>query len=179
MPDPQPHPPGRGIDVAALSAAAYEDLRVLAKARLRSSAPLTLLDTTDLVSETYKRLALQYNLQIESRAHFLGYCSRVMRSVGSSPCTTTPTGPSSSRDTASSSTGSTAATCGILATFRAIIGSGIARELGAAAWLAFRFRAPGDGVEVVGMAAELGDLLRRSGGWCCPCSRPPDAFRRG
>lgn len=70
-----------GADIAALSAAAYEDLRRLARARLRSNGPLTLLDTAGLVSDTYKRLALQHDLKIESRAHFLGYCSRVMRSV--------------------------------------------------------------------------------------------------
>ena len=43
--------------------------------------PLTLLDTAGLVSDTYRRLAQQHNLRIESRAHFLGYCSRIMRSV--------------------------------------------------------------------------------------------------
>jgi RNA polymerase sigma factor (TIGR02999 family) len=69
------------MDIAALSGAAYEDLRRLAKARLRSNGPLTLLDTAGLVSDTYQRLALRHDLQIESRAHFLGYCSRIMRSV--------------------------------------------------------------------------------------------------
>jgi len=80
-PKPQAPQPADGIDIAALSASAYEDLRRLAKARLRSSGPLTLLETTDLVGDTYKRLALQHNLKIESRAHFLGYCSRIMRSI--------------------------------------------------------------------------------------------------
>jgi RNA polymerase sigma factor (TIGR02999 family) len=81
--DPPKQPPMApgDVDIAALSAAAYEDLRRLAKARLRSNGPMTLLDTSGLVSDTYKRLALQHNLHIESRAHFLGYCSRVMRSV--------------------------------------------------------------------------------------------------
>ena len=69
------------MDVAALSAAAYEDLRRLARSRLRSSAPLTLLDTSGLVGDTYRRLAQQHNLKIDSRAQFLGYCSRIMRSV--------------------------------------------------------------------------------------------------
>lgn len=84
MPDKPPKAPpanAAGVDIAALSATAYEDLRRLAKARLRSNGPLTLLDTTGLVGDTYRRLALQHNLHIESRAHFLGYCSRVMRSV--------------------------------------------------------------------------------------------------
>ena len=82
--DPPETPPpasAGGPDIAALSAAAYEDLRRLAKARLRSSGPITLLDTSGLVSDTYKRLALQHGLQIASRAQFLGYCARVMRSV--------------------------------------------------------------------------------------------------
>ncbi len=85
MSDEPPKPPpiasAGAVDIAALSAAAYDDLRRLAKARLRSNGPLTLLDTAGLVSDTYKRLALQHNLHIENRAHFLGYCSRVMRSV--------------------------------------------------------------------------------------------------
>jgi RNA polymerase sigma factor (TIGR02999 family) len=68
-------------DLAALSVAAYEDLLKLARARLRSSGPFTLLDTAGLVSDCYKRLAQQHHLQIKSRAHFLSYCSRIMRSV--------------------------------------------------------------------------------------------------
>lgn len=80
LPNPPPQSPGR-TDIAALSAAAYEDLRRLARARLRSNGPLTLLDTSGLVSDTYRRLAMQHNLQIENRAHFLGYCSRIMRSI--------------------------------------------------------------------------------------------------
>jgi RNA polymerase sigma factor (TIGR02999 family) len=68
-------------DLTSLSAEAYEDLRKLAKARLRSSGPFTLLDTAGLVSDTYKRLAERPNLEIKSRGHFLAYCSRIMRSV--------------------------------------------------------------------------------------------------
>jgi len=72
-----PSPP----DLAELSVAAYEDLLKLARARLRASGPFTLLDTAGLVSDTYKRLIQQHHLQIKSRAHFLAYCSRIMRSV--------------------------------------------------------------------------------------------------
>ena len=79
-PSPPPAPPGP-IDIAALTASAYEDLRRLARSRLRTQGPLTLLDTTGLVSDTYRRLAMQHGLRIESRAHFLGYCSRIMRSI--------------------------------------------------------------------------------------------------
>ena len=85
MSDDSPEPfgpkPGGKLDIAALSAAVYEDLRRLARARIRSSAPLTLLDTSGLVSDTYRRLAAQHNLSIDNRAQFLGYCSRIMRSV--------------------------------------------------------------------------------------------------
>jgi RNA polymerase sigma factor (TIGR02999 family) len=81
LPEAPPPTPGSGMDIAALSATAYDELRGLARARLRSNGPLTLLDTAGLVSDTYRRLALQHNLRIESRAHFLGYCSRIMRSV--------------------------------------------------------------------------------------------------
>jgi RNA polymerase sigma factor (TIGR02999 family) len=75
-----PTAPG-SVDLAALSSAAYAELLRLARARLRSNGPLTLLDTSGLVSDTYRRLAAQHNLRIESRAQFLGYCSRIMRSV--------------------------------------------------------------------------------------------------
>ncbi len=81
LPEAPPPTAGNPMDISALSAAAYDELRRLARARLRSNGPLTLLDTVGLVSDTYQRLALQHNLHIESRAHFLGYCSRIMRSV--------------------------------------------------------------------------------------------------
>ena len=80
-PKPPPQSPLSQADIAALSATAYEDLRRLAKSRLKSNGPLTLLDTAGLVSDTYRRLALQHNLRIESRAHFLAYCSHIMRSI--------------------------------------------------------------------------------------------------
>ena len=81
LPKPPPETPLSQADIAALSATAYEDLRRLAKSRLKSNGPLTLLDTAGLVSDTYRRLALQHNLRIESRAHFLAYCSHIMRSI--------------------------------------------------------------------------------------------------
>ena len=84
---PEPSPPvaapapDNRIDIAALSALAYQDLHRLARARIRSSGPMTLLDTTGLVSDTYRRLVSQHDLAIDSRAQFLGYCARIMRSV--------------------------------------------------------------------------------------------------
>lgn len=79
--EPSPSEPVGKIDIADLSATAYADLHRLARARIRSSRPLTLLDTTGLVSDTYRRLAAQHDLSIDSRAQFLGYCARIMRSV--------------------------------------------------------------------------------------------------
>lgn len=84
MPKKLPSFPSTGPsspDIAALAAQSYEALRQLAKARLKSSGPLTLLDTAGLVSDTYQRLAQRHDLQISDRALFLGYCSKIMRSV--------------------------------------------------------------------------------------------------
>jgi RNA polymerase sigma factor (TIGR02999 family) len=61
--------------------AAYDDLKQLARSRLRVSRDFTYLDTTGLVSEAYARLAHMDALKFVSRAQFLSYCSRVMRSI--------------------------------------------------------------------------------------------------
>ena len=74
-------PPERSLDIAALSADSYQELRRLARARLRSSGPLTLLDTAGLVGDMYQRLAQLNRVNIENRGHFLGYCSKIMRSI--------------------------------------------------------------------------------------------------
>jgi RNA polymerase sigma factor (TIGR02999 family) len=71
----------QSLEIAGLWEQAHAELRSLARSRLRASGPLTLLDTTGLISETFARLARQHNLRVESRAHFLAYCARVMRSV--------------------------------------------------------------------------------------------------
>jgi len=62
-------------------AAAYQDLRRLAHARLHGGGRNTLLDTTTLVHESYLRLARSGDLTLEDRRAFFGYASRVMRSV--------------------------------------------------------------------------------------------------
>jgi RNA polymerase sigma factor (TIGR02999 family) len=71
---------GEGVEVSALWAAAYSELKQLARARLRASGPLTLLDTTGLVNDAYARLAAGRH-RVGSREHFMAYSSRVMRSV--------------------------------------------------------------------------------------------------
>ncbi len=59
----------------------YDDLRRLARSRLRPHQDMTLLDTTSLVHESYLRLMGNSALPVENRHHFFAYASRVMRSV--------------------------------------------------------------------------------------------------
>jgi len=71
-------------DEAALQAvfdATYDELRGVARARLRRGRRSTLLDTTSLVHEAYLRFADSRRLGIGDREHFLKYASHVMRSV--------------------------------------------------------------------------------------------------
>lgn len=63
-----------------LSAKAYRELRVLARARLRKGGRETLLDTTALVHEAYLRLA-GADPSFAEQATFFAYASRTMRSV--------------------------------------------------------------------------------------------------
>lgn len=67
--------------VARLCKVLYQDLRQMARYRLRGNQPLTLLDTTALVHESFMRLAKLGQVDIADRNHFLGYAARVMRSV--------------------------------------------------------------------------------------------------
>lgn len=59
----------------------YDDLRRLARSKLRQHQPMTLLDTTSLVHEVYLKLAAQTALPVTDRHHFFAYAARVMRSV--------------------------------------------------------------------------------------------------
>ena len=64
-----------------LFAAAYAELRKLARSRLRDGGRNTCLETTALVHESYLRFLASGQLRIEDRRAFFGYASRVMRSV--------------------------------------------------------------------------------------------------
>jgi RNA polymerase sigma factor (TIGR02999 family) len=64
-----------------LFAAAYPELRKLARSRLRSGGRNTVLETTALVHESYLRFLGTGKLQLEDRKAFFAYASRVMRSV--------------------------------------------------------------------------------------------------
>lgn len=65
----------------ALYEALYPDLRRLARARLRRSETITLLDTTALVHETYLRLLRAHGVAFPDRGRFFAYASSVMRSI--------------------------------------------------------------------------------------------------
>jgi RNA polymerase sigma factor (TIGR02999 family) len=64
-----------------LFAAAYEELRRLARARLRGGGRNTVLETTALVHECYLRFVAAGELRAEDRRAFFAYASQVMRSV--------------------------------------------------------------------------------------------------
>jgi RNA polymerase sigma factor (TIGR02999 family) len=65
----------------ALFAASYDELRRLARARLRDGGRNTVLDTTSLVHESYLRFIDSDQLRAEDRRAYFAYASRVMRSV--------------------------------------------------------------------------------------------------
>lgn len=67
--------------VRELLAIVYDDLRRLARARLRTNGGFTLLDTTGLLHESLVRLLGLKTLPVDDRGHFFAYASKVMRSV--------------------------------------------------------------------------------------------------
>jgi len=74
----------RSGDAAALHRvfdATYDELRAMARQRLRTNSRGTLLDTTSLVHESFLRFAQNGQLRIQDRQHFLRYASQTMRSV--------------------------------------------------------------------------------------------------
>lgn len=66
----------------ALWADTFNELKKLARARLRDAGPMTQLNTTALVHEGWLKLAGRADgLSFPTRGHFFAYASRVMRSV--------------------------------------------------------------------------------------------------
>jgi RNA polymerase sigma factor (TIGR02999 family) len=59
----------------------YADLRRLAHSRLRHAEPITLLDTTSLVHESYMKLLQARGVTACERSQFLAYASCTMRSI--------------------------------------------------------------------------------------------------
>ncbi|RQO60662.1 RNA polymerase subunit sigma-70 [Paucibacter sp. KBW04] len=64
-----------------LEEALYRDLKTLARQRLRRSGPMTLLDTTALVHESWFRLSRRADWVAMGREHFMGYAASAMRSL--------------------------------------------------------------------------------------------------
>jgi len=60
----------------------YPDLRQLAHGRLRRSGKFTLLDTTELVHESYLRLYKAGSLEAGDKGQFMAYAARVMLGSG-------------------------------------------------------------------------------------------------
>lgn len=74
----------QGGDRAALDqlfALLYDELRGVARGRLRGHPPDATLRTTALINEAWLRMAAQEDLAFEDRSHFFAYASRVMRTV--------------------------------------------------------------------------------------------------
>jgi RNA polymerase sigma factor (TIGR02999 family) len=59
----------------------YEELRRVAKARLRGEPPGHMLQTTALVHETYLRLVDIDRMDVRDRAHLLALAARLMREI--------------------------------------------------------------------------------------------------
>lgn len=59
----------------------YQDLRKLARSRLRHNETITLLDTTALVHESYLRYLNARELAFADRGKFFAYAASVMRSI--------------------------------------------------------------------------------------------------
>lgn len=68
-------------DLAELWDGLYGDLKRMARARLRRSGHITLLDTTGLVNDAYLRIAGAGRLRQASPGEFMAYAARTMRSV--------------------------------------------------------------------------------------------------
>jgi RNA polymerase sigma factor (TIGR02999 family) len=72
---------GDAVARDTLFSAAYEELRQLARVRLRGGGRNTVLETTALVHECYLRLVGAGELRASDRRAFFAYSSRVMRSL--------------------------------------------------------------------------------------------------
>jgi len=59
----------------------YDELRRLAKRRVRLERPGHTLQTTALINEAYLRLVDVHNVHWQNRAHFFALCARLMRRI--------------------------------------------------------------------------------------------------
>jgi RNA polymerase sigma factor (TIGR02999 family) len=72
---------GDGDALGKLYECLFPDLRRIAHARLRDGVAPAALNTTALVNESYERFAGTAELNVNNRAHFLAYASKVMHSI--------------------------------------------------------------------------------------------------
>ena len=59
----------------------YQELRSLARAKLRQHQSMTLLDTTSLVHESYLKLVGADALPVADRHHFFAYAARAKSTI--------------------------------------------------------------------------------------------------
>ena len=59
----------------------YSDLHRLAHGRLQRNEPITLLDTTSLVHETFLKVLKSGRIDVAERPRFMAYAAQVMRSI--------------------------------------------------------------------------------------------------
>ena len=69
------------LDADAFQAQLYQELKRLARARLRRSGRPQFLDTTELVHESWFKLSAQMKLAAHDRAHFMAYAACAIRSI--------------------------------------------------------------------------------------------------
>ena len=69
------------MDAPDIFSLLYHDLHRLAHARLRRNEPLTLLDTTSLVHETFLRVLKSREVDVSESPRFMAYAAQVMRSI--------------------------------------------------------------------------------------------------
>lgn len=72
---------GDAIAREALFVLLYQDLRKLARSRLRQNETITLLNTTSLVHESYMRYLNARELSFADQGKFFAYAATVMRSI--------------------------------------------------------------------------------------------------
>ena len=72
---------GNEAALASLFPLVYEELRAIAQSHLRRERPVHTLQRTALVHEAFLRLVDQKSVDWQSRAHFFGLASQMMRRI--------------------------------------------------------------------------------------------------
>ena len=67
--------------ISDLIALVYPELRRIARQHLNRRAPDHTLQSAALVNEAYLKLIRSHGIRCENRAHFFGFCARVIRNI--------------------------------------------------------------------------------------------------